>query len=157
MRWVGLAGAGLAVLLSARESEPGAPLAAVDAWRRPRARWREAIGAAEHARCGIDLSDGLSMDAAHLAEASGVSIVLDEQAVVSGELASAARWLDGDPLALALSGGEDYALLVAAPPTVELDGFECIGRVEPRGGSLLWLNRGGGLEPLEPRGFDHFR
>lgn len=57
----------------------------------------------------LDISDGLAADAAHLAAASAVCIRIDADRLPLGPGASPAR---------ALSSGEEYELLVAAPPDV---------------------------------------
>jgi len=63
----------------------------------------------------LDLSDGLAIDSARLARASGVGI--DFTAAVLG-----------DDRALALAGGEDHSLLATFPPDVVLPaGFRRIG------------------------------
>ena len=54
----------------------------------------------------MDLSDGLSSDARHLCQASGVGLSLDDVPVA-----------DGATLEQALDGGEDYELLFTAPDT----------------------------------------
>ncbi|NNC10996.1 thiamine-phosphate kinase [Planctomonas sp. JC2975] len=65
----------------------------------------------------LDVSDGLALDAARIATASGVRIDLHASAL-------------GDDPALALSGGEDHALLACFPPDSVLpDPFRVIGRV----------------------------
>jgi thiamine-monophosphate kinase len=154
---VGLAAAGLAAL------DRGAPLpdrlaAAVSAWRRPRARLAEGLRASSVARAAIDVSDGLARDTGHLARASGVRAVLDAVAIIDDALRDAAAALSRDPLALALHGGEDYALVVALSPGEILAGFTRIGVVESLAGGASLALRGtdGAVTPLDERGFDHF-
>ncbi len=101
--------------------ELGAAAAAARAWiggREPEPKWRQRFWTpkprieqgrwlAEHgAVAAIDLSDGLVSDAGHIAAASGVRLEIDAPAVPVAENVT---------LQLALSGGEDYELLVAAP------------------------------------------
>jgi thiamine-monophosphate kinase len=117
---------------------------AASAWRRPRARITDGRRAAAVAHAAIDVSDGLALDLSRLAEASEVAVVVDAAAIAGPAT-----------LDLALHGGEDYALVVASP--VPIDGFARIGRCERYEGTRAWLERAGELEPLEPRGFDHFR
>ena len=66
-------------------------------------------------RAAIDISDGLLADSAHLAAASGVQVVIVEDAV---PIAPLAREELGDRGALeaAFGGGDDYELLFTAPP-----------------------------------------
>ena len=64
------------------------------------------------ARAGIDISDGLLGDAAHLARASAVSIELDVEAIPCMEGVSGEE---------ALTSGEEYELLVALPPSTAGD------------------------------------
>lgn len=60
----------------------------------------------------IDISDGLSSELYHLAEASRVELFVEEQKIpVSVQLEKAARKLRADKLKWCLSGGEDYELL----------------------------------------------
>jgi thiamine-monophosphate kinase len=68
------------------------------------------------ARAMIDLSDGLGADAGHLAEAGGTAVRIDASALpLANGLAEVAAAAGLDPLALAVSGGEDYELLAALP------------------------------------------
>ncbi|HZU84779.1 MAG TPA: thiamine-phosphate kinase [Polyangiaceae bacterium] len=163
---VGLAAAGFAALARAREggreargaqaatdAMPPALCEAVDAWRRPRALVAEGRAMGAVARAAVDVSDGLARDAGHLAEASGVRVVLDESALRSdAALIAAAGALGADPLELALHGGEDYALVAAS--RAPIPGFRRIGEV--REGRGLALRDGAGERSIEPRGFDHF-
>lgn len=85
----------------------------------PTARLEIGIWAAEHgASAMIDLSDGLSGDVRHLAEASGTGVRLDARAFPKPTGVEPLleqfkiSWTD-----LVLSGGEDYELLIAIPPS----------------------------------------
>lgn len=70
---------------------------------------------------GIDTSDGLSSDLAHVAEESQVGATLySDQIPVSESLLKFCSRFDFDPVEYALSGGEDYTLLcTVAPESVE--------------------------------------
>jgi thiamine-monophosphate kinase len=82
--------------------------------RRPWPRVREALILARRGvRCGMDLSDGLRGDAGKLAYASAVGIRLSV-ADVPVDPALAERFGER-AREMALGGGEDYELLVAAP------------------------------------------
>ncbi len=77
------------------------------AHRRPVARLREGRVAREAgARAAIDVSDGLAADVLHLAEASGVGVELE----VGPDLVAEGATRDD-----AVSGGEDYELVLATP------------------------------------------
>lgn len=148
---VGMAAAGLEAL-SKNKVQDASVDAFVRAWRRPVARIAEGLRAAEHASAAIDVSDGLSKDALHVAEASDVCIVLEEEAL---EDVSA-----GASLAHALHGGEDYALLVTSAHALDDAGFVRIGVVEVYGGIgarlVLAARNGPSRSDLTPQGFDHF-
>jgi thiamine-monophosphate kinase len=149
---VGLAAAGLRAL-GAGMSQVAALRSAVAAWRTPRALVAEGRAMAGVARAAVDVSDGLACDADHVAAASSVRVVLEETALRSdASLSSAADALGHDALDLALYGGEDYALVVASP--VSIEGFMRIGEVtEGRG---VVLRGASGERAIEARGFDHF-
>ena len=112
------------------------------------------------ATAAIDVSDGLSTDLAHLCEESGLTAVLDAEAIPVDPAAT---------LQDALHGGEDYELLFTArPKTVipaSLGGVQvhAIGRMAGRGakhgpGSLMELRTGNGKRlPLIRGGWEHFR
>lgn len=117
---------------------------------------------------GIDISDGLSGDAGHLARASGVALRLDAAAlpVHPGARDLAAR-LGADALAWALHGGDEFELLLCSSPGAiqpHVPAFEerfgirltPIGRVDE--GDGVWLRDASRTEGrLEPLSYDHFR
>ncbi len=154
---VGLAAAGLAAL-DRGTAPPDALATAVAAWRRPTARLAAGLRASGVAHAAVDVSDGLARDVGHLARASGVRAVLDAAEIVGDALRAAAALLGRDPLALALHGGEDYALVVALPPGEVLAGFAHIGTVEPLAGGVHVAVRGadGTVAAVGEGGFDHF-
>ena len=103
------------------------------AYLRPRARLAEGQRLAPHVSAMMDVSDGLLLDAFRLAEASGVTLALDSDAVPLA--APPARRMD------ALCWGDDYELLFTlpadTPPPVPATR---IGAVEPRGFVPLFLD-----------------
>ncbi|MDQ4132862.1 MAG: thiamine-phosphate kinase [Actinomycetota bacterium] len=105
---LGSSAAGLAVLRAGRSGE--APDLAL-AHRRPRPRLAEGTAARmAGATAMIDVSDGLAADVRHLAAESGVGVVLEEVPFVEGASET-----------LALGGGEDYELIVAAPDPARVE------------------------------------
>jgi len=105
---LGGSAAGLELLRSGRAAEsPDLALA----HRRPRARVPEGAAArAAGATAMIDVSDGLAAEIHHLAEASGVGVVVEKVPVAIG-----VSRVSDDPERLALGGGEDYELVFTAP------------------------------------------
>jgi len=108
---------------------------------RPPIRVEEGLRLGRVASAMLDVSDGLAVDAAHIARRSGCRLVID---------------LDRVPLAGTvddLGFGEDFELLAAVPPSNSLLlGFPVVGRCEEGEGVLLL--RGG--EPYELPGYEHF-
>jgi thiamine-monophosphate kinase len=153
---VGLAAAGFALLRARGGVRGRAAERAVEAWRRPRALLREGRSLVGRATAAIDVSDGLGGDVRHVAEASGVRIVLEEAALIRAlprELAEAARLAGRTPLELALSGGEDYALVATGPPAKRPRAARRIGRVTKGRGAVF--ERADGTMLALVRGFDH--
>jgi thiamine-monophosphate kinase len=149
---VGLAAAGLKALEQGRADD--ARLAeAVAVWRRPHARVSDGRTMALVAHAAIDVSDGLARDAGHIADASGVCIVLDEGTLLDERgLRESADALGASAVELALHGGEDYALVAASD--VPIPGFRRIG--EMRAGRGIILRTASSERAVEPLGFDHF-
>jgi thiamine-monophosphate kinase len=84
-------------------------------------RVEEALLLGEHYQlhAGIDVSDGLSIDLAHLAAASGCGAMVQPDRVPVAEAACrlAEQRADGStPLDHALGDGEDFELILAVPP-----------------------------------------
>ena len=67
----------------------------------------------------MDVSDGLLLDAARLAAASGVAAQIDLAALPLSEAFIAERGDDRAARLFAATGGDDYALLAALPETVD--------------------------------------
>jgi thiamine-monophosphate kinase len=139
----------------------------------PSPRLREAIWLRDQggATAALDLSDGLAGDAGHLATASGLTVILEGDRILS------VAWDEGGEspqlrLERALRGGEDYELLLTLPPLQagwRVEEFaECfdltltrIGTVElppeGEGSTVRLIPLGGGAPiPLHGGGWDHF-
>ncbi len=163
---LGGAAAGLALL-----EGPGAATASERRMVARQLRPRPPLGAgvalarARHAHAAIDVSDGLAQDLGHVARESGVAAhVAVERVPLAPGLARAAARLGLDPTALALSGGEDYELLFAAPPSgPSAQEYTCrLGhRVTEIGvfarGSGVHFTREGSRYTLAAAGFAHFK
>jgi thiamine-monophosphate kinase len=158
---LGAAAAGLALL--GRDDRPARDLlerfpGLAAAHRRPQPQL--AAGrrlAAAGASAMLDVSDGLAGDALHLAEASGVGLELDAQAVpVAPGVAEAAALLGRDPLDLALAGGEDFAIAAALPPDAPTAGATVCGRFTADPTRRVRHTPDGDL-PLAGLAYDHFR
>lgn len=154
---VGLARVGLALVLEGRE-RTAKNERAFEAFLRPRARLEEGqLARVRGAHAACDVSDGLATDAAHLAEASGVTIVLEEAALLAMAPPELHLLTSEAPLDAMLRGGEDYALLVSAKADLVLPGFVRVGRCEPRMEHALLFDSSDGRRPIGKLGFDHFR
>ena len=121
--WLGAAAAGLArlrTLFRVDVEDKDTITACITHYRRPTPRVRigTLLGRNRVARAGIDLSDGLADGLRQLAQASRVGVVIEGTAVPVHE--DAARWFvehGQDPLIAALTGGDDYEILLAVPRT----------------------------------------
>lgn len=109
------------------------------------------------ATAAADISDGLVADAGHIAEASGLRLELELDALpLSGPAAS---WLErqADPKAGLLrlaTGGDDYEIVCTAPPEIPKPaGFTVVGRMSEGAGMAVRI----GGEAVDPGagGFRH--
>lgn len=125
----------------------------------PRLALGRALSGVAHA--ALDISDGLVGDAAHIAQASQVRLVLEaERLPLSKELLEC---YPNEALSLALSAGDDYELLVTMPeekwlkfqsePLARL--LTAIGRVEA-GSGVAVFNQGRELDLSAYPGYQHF-
>ncbi len=138
---------GLRKLQAGQRWNPAQPDADLEAHLAPRPRLGLGLRLADipEVHACLDLSDGLSRDLRHLAETSGLSIVLDPG-------------LDAD----ALQGGEDYARCFGSSlPQADLEarlGLSLlpVGSALPRGESPLLAYDGASLRPMPDLSFDHF-
>lgn len=110
-----------------------------EAFVRPPLRLEEGRELATHAHAMLDLSDGLAVDAAHIASRSQCRLVLELERV---PLAKGATVDD-------LGFGEDYELLAAV---VDAGRFQAIGRCEQGEGVELTFNG----ELFDLGGWQHF-
>jgi thiamine-monophosphate kinase len=104
----------------------------------------------------IDISDGLSVDMAHLCQESKVSALVNLEAVPVAK---------GADLDLALHGGEDYELLFTVPRGMRLPakiaGVQIteIGEIQPNSTKrhgVRTVDSHGHRSPLAPAGWEHF-
>lgn len=147
---IGDAGAGLSI---ARGTAGSREL--LTAYRRPQPRLAVGQALAPIVHAMMDVSDGVLIDAARMAAASGLGVTIDLAAI---PLSPAYRAFAGDDRAARLAAaaaGDDYQLLFAAPPTLALPvAATAIGRFAT--GSGLALVDGADPLALPPRlGFEH--
>jgi len=170
---VGGSAAGLELLRRGERLSEGMSGPVQEALRRhlvpePRVEFGRQVGERGLAHAMIDVSDGVSQDLAHICEESAVGAMIDFDSLpVAAEVRLVAENEDA-AFALAVRGGEDYELLLTASrdaeaALIELSNLcqlrltrvgEVVASAEPS--PKLWLRRGGRVEPLAARGFDHF-
>ena len=117
------------------------------------------------AHAGMDISDGLAADLAHICEASGCGAKVEVASVPLSD--AVAELVAGDPalISSALTGGDDYELLLAVPP----DRIDAVQSAAKKAGTAIaeigaftatsaidFMDRDGHTLVLGKRGFTHF-
>lgn len=160
---VGCSGGGLRMMRERLSFDESTASHLMLAHNRPTPRLSEGALLAGHGvRAAIDVSDGLVVDLDKLCEASGVGAVVHADRVPADQFLR--RAYPHDWSSLALTAGEDYELLLTAPPET----MDAVARlmdtpiteigeiVSPDAGVSVVDEDGKPLE-LGARGWDHFR
>jgi thiamine-monophosphate kinase len=119
----------------------------------------------EHARAGMDLSDGLMKDLGRMCRASGVGAIVEHTALPVSDAFAAVRQTDPVTAAAALFAGDDYEILTAIPPE-NVAAFSSaaaaagvsvteIGRFTSSGDVVL-RDASGAAMVMSATGWDHF-
>lgn len=153
---IGDAGLGLVMARGLREG----PARLLAAYRRPMPRLKAGRALAPHAHAMADVSDGLLIDARRMADASGLGVTIDLDAIPLSDEARA--W--GLAALDAATSGDDYELLLAAPedagPTLAMlckpSGLSIaqVGRFAA-GSGLALIDRHGAVPLPERLGYEH--
>lgn len=135
---LGRAAAGLSLLFSGDAGAISAYDALVDVQKRPEPPIAAGVGL--NATSMLDVSDGLAKDAARIAKASGVKLVINSRDLQGFEamLDDVAMRLGVQARDWVLGGGEDHSLLATFGPGVEIPrAFKPIGVVAEGSGVYL--------------------
>lgn len=168
---IGAAAAGLRLLRNRPRPEhvvpPTADCGLIEAYLRPTPRVRLGVwlGRNRAASACVDLSDGMADGVHRIAEASGVGITIDADALPIDTVArEILRRQDGDPVLDAISSGDDYELLFAVRPRMRR---HVLGASRHAGVSLTRIGvcaddpavrlQGAGRDLPLPCGYTHFR
>ena len=149
---VGDAGLGLRIA----RGEIEGPRRLLKAYRLPMPQLTEGRALAPVVHAMADVSDGLLIDAARIADASGLAVTIDLDRI---RLSDEARMFGDDRAAriAAATAGDDYQLIAAVPPAAREAASRHaieIGRFDA--GSGLHLHDAGGVVPLPAMlGFEH--
>jgi thiamine-monophosphate kinase len=171
--YVGASAAGLRLLLQGARAEADGNSLTQQALRahlrpEPRVGFGARIGEAGAAHAMIDVSDGLSQDLAHICQESRVAAIIDFDSLPIAEEVKLVADNREEAFSLAVSGGEDFELLLTSGEDSEDELFalarDCklkltrIGEIirADQSKSAVLLRRNDEIKPLSTRGFDHF-
>jgi thiamine-monophosphate kinase len=131
----------------------------------PRLRLGTLLGRNRVATACIDLSDGLADGVRRITEASGVGATIDAHALPIDP--EARRWFTSrraDPIAAALTGGDDYELVFTASPRVRKplhaacrSAGVSVTRIGACTADRAIVLHGADTDAAWPRGYSHFR
>lgn len=128
----GMSAAGLAILSKGGEIETGIKRELVRQHCAPEIDYVKYRDAFPFLNSATDISDGLIIDASHIASSSGVAIEIETRdLMVHDEFTKLLQIFDGNEsaVAAALTGGEDHVLLGTTSEPAKLTGFIKIGTV----------------------------
>jgi thiamine-monophosphate kinase len=123
---------GLFLLSQGREIKHEFEVRAIEAHCAPTLDYAKYQSAFEYLNSATDISDGLIVDASHIAAASKVAIELDTSMLMAARDFERLVFLCGDKnqaLEMILTGGEDHVLLGTMNSLAHIPGFIEIGRV----------------------------
>ena len=116
------------------------------------------------ATASADVSDGLLADAGHVADASGLAVVVEREAIPLSAAARTALTVESKLWAAVLGGGDDYELVLAVPrrkraalrAAADASGIDVtrIGHFTHGAGVQLMID--GRAAPLPRKGYVHF-
>jgi thiamine-monophosphate kinase len=145
---------------------PGAPAALVRRQRRPAPRLAAGRALAGLVRAAIDVSDGLVQDLGHLCEASGVGARIGAADLPVSDAARRFARVRADVCDAALTGGEDYELVLAVAPSLLAAARAAAAKARTPLSVIGRFVRGRGVRVVGPtgariavaaRGHDHLR
>ncbi|MDE3076894.1 MAG: thiamine-phosphate kinase [Chloroflexota bacterium] len=151
----GVLGSSAAGLRLLRQVRPRAGSALCRAHLRPQPRLEEGQASVRAGiACGMDISDGLLADLGKICAASRVGAIIQAEDVPTA--VEVGRYFPEDALALALTGGEDYELVVCAPEE-QLGRLpvSIVGRIV-RGKGVAVVDAAGDRISFERAGYDAF-
>jgi len=156
---IGDSAAGLALL----KQDPKAAGPLVDSYRQPAPLLAAGQALAPHATAMMDVSDGLLLDARRLAEASGCTATIDLDALTLSEAFVAQRGDTIEARLFAATGGDDYALLAALSPDLDIlrlslpsgTSIGCIGTLGADRDLLRIVSQGKPIALPETLGHEH--
>lgn len=132
---------------------------------RPRLELGSAVAQSRKAHAGMDISDGLIADLAHICRASNLGADLRAADVPLSSPARAALKADSVRLQRILAGGDDYELLLTAPPSAVPALQECAQRCRQNLTAIGVMREGEGVAvqdasghalPVQDKGWAHF-